>query len=63
MLLTKSCVPRCWHDWHPRQPLYVVTYPDALAELVVSKQNLDERILKLAVGQQTAQMDIVASTA
>ena len=32
------------------QPLYIVSYPDALAELVVSKQNLDERIIKLSVG-------------
>lgn len=39
--------------------IYIVSYPDALAELVVSKQILDERILKLAVGQQTAQVDIV----
>ena len=37
----------------------VVTYPDALAELVVAKQNLDERILKLTVGQQIAQTDVV----
>ena len=37
----------------------VVTYPDALAELVVGKQNLDERILKLTVGQQIAQTDVV----
>ena len=39
--------------------IYIVSYPDALAELVVSKQILDERILKLTVGQQIAQMDIV----
>ena len=39
--------------------IFIVSYPDALAELVVSKQILDERILKLAVGQQTAQVDIV----
>ena len=39
--------------------IYIVSYPDALAELVVSKQVLDERILKLAVGQQIAQVDIV----
>ena len=39
--------------------IYIVSYPDALAELVVSKQILDERILKLTVGQQTAQVDIV----
>ena len=34
-----------------KAPLYIVTYPEALAELVVSKQRLDERILKLQVGQ------------
>ena len=39
--------------------IYIVSYPDALAELVVSKQILDDRILKLAVGQQIAQVDIV----
>lgn len=39
--------------------IYIVSYPDALAELVVSKQILDERILKLTVGQQIAQVDIV----
>ena len=39
--------------------IYIVSYSDALAELVVSKRILDERILKLAVGQQIAQVDIV----
>ncbi len=39
--------------------MYIVTYPDALAELVVSKKNLDERILKLAVGQQVSLVDTV----
>ncbi len=39
--------------------IYIVSYPDALAELVVSKQLLDERILKLAVGQQISQTDVV----
>ena len=38
--------------------LYIVTYPDALAELVVAKQSLDERILKLSVGQQIAMSDV-----
>ena len=33
-------------------PLLVVSYPDALAELVVTKKKLDERILQLATGQQ-----------
>ena len=37
--------------------LFIVTYPEALAELVVSKKNLDERIIKLSAGQEA---DIVA---
>ena len=32
-------------------PLYIVTYPEALAELVVSQKNLDERLIQLATGQ------------
>ena len=32
-------------------PLYIVTYPEALSELVVSKKLLDERLIKLSVGQ------------
>ena len=39
--------------------LYIVTYPDALAELVVAKQQLDEHIIKLAAGQQVAMGDVV----
>ena len=39
--------------------IYIVSYPDALAELVVSKQHLDEKILKLSVGQQISQVDVV----
>ena len=39
--------------------LFIVTYPAALAEMVVSKQNLDNRILRLSVGQQIAQTDVV----
>ena len=39
--------------------IYIVSYPDALAELVVSKQHLDEKILKLSVGQQISQIDVV----
>lgn len=35
-----------------QEPLVVVTYPDALAEKVVSCQYLNERTLKLDVGQQ-----------
>lgn len=40
-------------------PIFFVSYPDALAELVVSKQHLDEKILKLSVGQQIPQVDVV----
>ena len=40
-------------------PICIVSYPDALAELVVSKQHLDEKILKLSVGQQIPQVDVV----
>ena len=40
-------------------PIFIVSYPDALAELVVSKQHLDEEILKLSVGQQIPQVDVV----
>lgn len=40
-------------------PIFIVSYPDALAELVVSKQHLDEKILKLFVGQQIPQVDVV----
>ena len=40
-------------------PIFIVSYPDALAELVVSKQHLDEKILKLSVGQQIPQADVV----
>ena len=40
-------------------PIFIVSYPDALAELVVSKQHLDEKILKLSVGQQIPQVEVV----
>ena len=40
------------------EPIYVVSCPDALAELVVSKKNLDDRILRLQVAQQVALTDI-----
>ena len=40
-------------------PIFIVSYPDALAELVVSKQHLDEKILKFSVGQQIPQVDVV----
>ena len=32
-------------------PLYVVSYPEALAEMVVTRQNLDDRTLPLELGQ------------
>ena len=38
--------------------IFIVSYPDALAELVVSKKNLDERILKLSVGQNISLTNI-----
>ena len=39
-------------------PLYIITYPEALAELVVSKQKLDERTLVLEKDQTIAVSDI-----
>lgn len=39
-------------------PVYIVSYPDALAELVVTKKNLDERILGLSVSQQVSLTEI-----
>ena len=36
---------------HSLPLLYIVTYPEALSELVVSKKLLDERLIKLSVGQ------------
>ena len=42
---------------HHPSPLFIVTHPEALSELVVSKKNLDERIIKLSTGQEA---DIVA---
>ncbi len=44
-------------------PIYIVSYPDALSELVVSKKNLDERILKLKVGQSIPLTEIVHTLA
>ena len=41
------------------KPMYIVSYPDALAELVVSRQSLDERILKLGTGQQVSLVDTI----
>ena len=42
-------------------PLYIVTHPEALSELVVSRKKLDERILKLAVGQTEDVMKLAST--
>ncbi len=42
----------------PLSTLYVVTYPEAIAELVVSKKNLDSRTLVLSKDQTIAVSDI-----
>ncbi len=41
-----------------KNPLYVVTYPEAAGELVVSRKRLDERTLMLEKGQMIDVMDI-----
>ena len=38
--------------------LFIVTYPEAIAERVVSQQQLDERTLQLSVGQTVDLMDV-----
>lgn len=43
---------------HKEQSLFVVTHPEAIAELVVSRQQLDERILNLHAGQQVDITDV-----
>ena len=43
-------------DKHATESLLIISYPEALSELVVSKQHLDERRLSLKTGQQ--QIDI-----
>lgn len=40
------------------KPIFIVSYPEALAELVVTKKKLDERILQLAVGQEVSLTEI-----
>ena len=39
--------------------IFIVTYPAALAEMVVAKQNLDDRTLRLSLGQGISQTDVV----
>ena len=41
-----------------KAPLLIVTYPDAIAELVVSQTHLDERRLSLATGQTIGITDL-----
>lgn len=40
-------------------PLYIVTYPEAVAELVVSQTHLDERRISLKTGQQVDITELV----
>ena len=42
----------------PHSSTYIVTYPEALAELVVSKQELDDRTLRLEKNQTIDVADI-----
>ena len=42
-------------------PLYIVSYPEAIAELVVSQRRLDERMLPLSVNQ-TIELSAIAKT-
>ena len=44
------------------EALFIVSYPEALAELVVSKKHLDERRLSLKTGQQQIDITDVAHT-
>lgn len=44
-----------------KHPLYIVTEPSALSELVVSKKQLDARTLTLAVGQTIDILDVAKS--
>ena len=45
----------------PQPPLLVVSYPEAIAEQVVTRKSLDERMLTLAVGE-TVSVDDVCQT-
>jgi len=53
-VLSKSLLPRT--EGAVEGMLYVVSYPEALAEMVVTRKNLDERTLVLEQGQ-TAEVD------
>ena len=49
-------------DVKVHEALFIVSYPEALAELVVSKKHLDERRLSLKTGQQQIDITDVAHT-
>ena len=49
-------------DVKAHEALFIVSYPEALAELVVSKKHLDERRLSLKIGQQQIDITDVAHT-
>jgi len=44
-----------------RHPLYIVTYPEAIAEMVISHKRLDDRTLSLCQGQM-AKVDDICKT-
>ena len=49
-------------DVKAHEALFIVSYPEALTELVVSKKHLDERRLSLKTGQQQIDITDVAHT-
>ena len=49
-------------DVKAHEALFIVSYPEALAELVVSRKHLDERRLSLKTGQQQIDITDVAHT-
>lgn len=49
-------------DVKTHEALFIVSYPEALAELVISKKHLDERRLSLKTGQQQIDITDVAHT-
>ena len=49
-------------DVKAHEALFIVSYPEALAELVISKKHLDERRLSLKTGQQQIDITDVAHT-
>ena len=49
-------------DVKVHEALFIVSYPEALAELVISKKHLDERRLSLKTGQQQIDITDVAHT-